>query len=200
MAEAKYSIGIDEAGRGPLAGPVYVGIVLAPVDFDFGIFPYLDDSKRMTEKRREAVFRQLRNVSDHIQTLALRGTAENIDRQGINPTIQQAIDRGLEQISVPRDEVKVWLDGGLQADDSFAQEAVVGGDGTVPIISLASVVAKVTRDQYMKKQSEMYPVYGLAQHKGYGTAQHREMIKKHGLSPIHRRSYTTKIIADKNTK
>lgn len=192
MTTYKYQIGIDEAGRGPLAGPVYVGFALASQDFDFGIFAHLDDSKRMTEKRRGAVMQKLADMDGEVKTLTMSASAEMIDEMGINPSIQDCIDRGLKELGSTSD-TKVWLDGGLQASETFVQEAVIGGDGTVPAISLASVVAKEARDQHMRELHELYPEYGLAQHKGYGTAGHRDMIKVHGLSPVHRRTYTTNI-------
>lgn len=192
MRNPKYSIGIDEAGRGPLAGPVHVGLVKVRHDFDFGIFSHLDDSKRMTEKRREIVFKQLTDLTNAVQVEVVSVTAAEIDEQGINPSIQSCINQGLHRLG-NLSEAKVWFDGGLQTGRECNQETVVGGDGSIPVISLASVVAKVTRDRYMQELDRQFPVYGLAQHKGYGTAGHRKMIQAHGLSSAHRRSYTTNI-------
>lgn len=195
MKQQKFVIGIDEAGRGPLAGPVYVGLVLAPQDFSFGIFDHLDDSKKMTEKRREKVVAQLEELPEpQIKTIATYSSAATIDREGIQTAIAKAITEGLEYLAVDPNDCWVFLDGTLKAPEEFLQETIIGGDGKVPAISLASVVAKVARDRYMQKISEKYPEYNLGKHKGYGTKEHREAIRKYGPSDIHRKSFLSKII------
>ncbi|MEX2514924.1 MAG: ribonuclease HII [Candidatus Paceibacterota bacterium] len=198
MKKPTLHIGIDEAGRGPLAGPVYVGLVAAPIDFDFGIFPHLDDSKKMTERRREKVYtilRKMEEASPGIRWTTSHTSATEIDSDGIQQAVQNAIDSGLERLVPNPDNVKIYLDGGLQAPDKFKhQKTIIGGDGIQPIISLASVIAKVSRDNHMRRLDVMYPTFKLAQHKGYGTEAHCEAIQTHGPSPIHRRSYITNIV------
>lgn len=198
MQKRQFEIGIDEAGRGPLAGPVSVGVVLARKDFDFGIFPHLADSKKMTEKRREKVVRILKEVeegSSDISSRVVFSSAKNIDADGITNAIQAAIDSGLNQLSSEPDDMDVYLDGGLSAPDQYIhQESITGGDGKMPVISLASVIAKVARDNVMKQYDKKFPEYNLAQHKGYGTKEHRDLIKKHGASKIHRKSFLKNIL------
>lgn len=197
MSSREYTIGIDEVGRGPLAGPVYVGIIMAPNNFDFGIFPHLKDSKKMTEKRRGEVYQKLLSISGEILFTTRYTTAKLIDRNGINPAIQSAISRGLNSFRTEPERSEVLLDGGLSAPDVYPnQETIVGGDDLMPIISLASVLAKVTRDSRMQGLHQRYPEYNLAQNKGYGTKEHREMIRQHGVSPIHRRTYLKNIISE----
>lgn len=195
MKQRELIIGIDEAGRGPLAGPVYVGLVLAPADFDFGIFANLNDSKQMTEQQRVKIIEKLKNSSDlPIQTKVSFTEAATIDKIGIVPAIQQAINRGLKRLDVDHESSYIYLDGSLKAPQTFPQETIIGGDGLVPIISLASVVAKVARDRYMERVGERYLEYGFAQHKGYGTKAHRDAIKQHGPSSLHRKSFLSNLI------
>ncbi len=202
----KYVIGIDEVGRGPLAGPVGVGVVLVPQDFDFKIFQGLRDSKKMKVENREAIFHQAeklkkQKILDFAVTLT---SAPVIDKIGIVPAINLAMEKSLQKIlkSNPRlelDSIKVFLDGGLKAPVTFSkQETVIKGDDLVPAISLASVLAKVTRDSYMKKTDVRADLkkYHFAQHKGYGTKLHLMAIAENGLSLEHRLSFCRRF-ADK---
>lgn len=183
-------IGIDEAGRGPLAGPVYVGLVQASVDFNFGIFPNLDDSKKITERRREIIFNQLENLKHEDLTYTTsHSSASTIDQKGINPAIQQALNRGLRRLNASSQNTHIYLDGGLKAPNKFEQTTIIGGDQKKSIISLASVIAKVKRDRKMKKEGGKHTNYNFSQHKGYGTKKHRKAIAEHGLSPLHRKSF-----------
>lgn len=195
MESPQYIIGIDEAGRGPLAGPVYVGVVMATASFDFSRFRHLDDSKQMTETRREAVYQKLQEMnSNNLITTATYSQAATVDSCGIEIAIQRAINRGLRRITSSIESTKVYLDGGLNAPQKFSQATVVGGDGKIPVISLASVIAKVARDRRMKRLAKQYPDFNLDQHKGYGTAAHRQAIKKHGLSTVHRKTFCKNVI------
>lgn len=191
----KIIVGIDEVGRGPLAGPVSVGIaVLRQGD----TLPFrVTDSKQMTEKAREAVY-------DLAEELVRQGdlrfgvysvSAKSIDAWGITRAIAHAIARGLKSLALDPRTVELKLDGGLRAPAAFLQETVVRGDALVPSISLASVVAKVERDRYMVKTAHRaYPAYGFDAHKGYGTAAHYRAIRRYGLTPLHRRSFLKKIM------
>lgn len=185
-----YIVGIDEVGRGPLAGPVSVGIVWIKQEFDFGgILPGLTDSKKLSEKKREELYKIAVRIPE-ISFKVLSNSAKVIDTKGIEWAIQDLIAKGCEHI--PKDSF-VYLDGRLKAPERFEQETVVRGDVKIPVISLASVVAKVERDRYMKNISPEYPEYGFYKHKGYGTQMHREAIAEHGLSEVHRESFCSKI-------
>jgi len=187
----KWIIGIDEAGRGPLAGPVSVGLVKIPADFDWALVPGVNDSKKLSEKKREVIFENAKELAKKgsIEYSVKSVSAQSIDAKGIVPAIVRAIESGVEDLQLSPADCFIKLDGSLKAPKAFRQETIIGGDGKEAIIGLASIMAKVTRDRYMIKQAEIYPQYGLAQHKGYGTKKHREAILKHGCSPIHRNSY-----------
>lgn len=192
----KWIVGIDEAGRGPLAGPVTVGLVKIPVDFDWQLIPGVNDSKKISEKKREVIFENTIELAKQglIEYSVKSVSAQSIDKKGIAPAIVRAIQSGVAELQLNSADCLIKLDGSLKAPTEFQQETIVGGDGKEPAIGLASIMAKVTRDRYMLEQAEKYPVYGIAQHKGYGTKQHREMIALHGFSPIHRRSFCSNII------
>ncbi|MDB5204047.1 MAG: rnhB [Candidatus Taylorbacteria bacterium] len=187
-----YIIGIDEAGRGPLAGPVSVGICIAPADFDFTIFKNLKDSKKLSEKRRIEVLAQMKELQNTktINFSVALVSNKMIDDKGIVFAVTSAIKALLNKINIEPHKVKILLDGGLRAPDEYIyQETIIKGDEKEPVISLASIVAKVTRDDHMVKLSKGYPEYGFEIHKGYGTLKHREAIKKHGQSIVHRRTF-----------
>lgn len=178
-------LGVDEAGRGPLAGPLAVGIVRVPVGLDvLGAFPGLNDSKKLSEKKRETLFARIEAHEDVLFEVEWV-TAAQIDEQGLTAPIQEAIARGVRSLG----SGKVFLDGLLHAPKEYEQETVTGGDGIVPAIMLASIVAKVSRDRLMQQLDRQYPVYGFAQHKGYGTKAHYMAIQQHGLSKEHRRLF-----------
>lgn len=193
----RYLIGIDEVGRGPLAGPVSIGIAVVPVDFDFSVFPKLNDSKQMTEKARGA-------CAEHARILQSEGKlrfgvfslpSSSIDTDGIEKCISSLITRGLRELASKPEEVKIYLDGRLKAPSEYEQETVIGGDAKVSVISLASVVAKVERDTYMKEVLHpQFPEYGFSGHKGYGTATHIKAIREYGASAVHRRSFLSRIL------
>lgn len=201
-------IGIDEVGRGPLAGPVMVGAALVPADFDWVLLPGVTDSKKLSEKKREAIYGNAKElqVAGKLFFAVAGESAVVIDEVGIVPAIRRALGRALVEVheaaraSGPRtglgpDEVRVMLDGGLVAPAEFVhQETIIKGDAKEPVIGLASIVAKVTRDRLMVDIDAQYPGYGLAGHKGYGTAAHREAVLRLGLSTIHRMSFCKNII------
>lgn len=193
---ARYILGVDEAGRGPVAGPVSVGVVRVEEGFDIlAAFPGLNDSKKLTEKKREALFALLQEEMKK-GTVVCRvylASAASIDLKGIVPCIRGSLTKGIETLLPIPNEGKVYLDGSLSAPKQYEQETIIGGDGLVPAIMLASVAAKVTRDRYMVKLAEAHPAYGFAQHKGYGTKTHYEAIAAHGLCLEHRRTFLTRM-------
>jgi ribonuclease HII len=188
----RFLVGIDEAGRGPLAGPVAVGVVVAPVGVSAAIFDGVRDSKQMTELGREIWFEKLRileaeyGVRAHVEF----SSAQYIDAYGIVPAVKRAMARALAVLEVDPSETSILLDGSLYAPQKFLmQKTIIRGDESEPIISLASVAAKVKRDKLMKRLALRYPDYGFEIHKGYGTKAHREAIKIHGPCDIHRRTF-----------
>jgi len=190
----KLIVGIDEVGRGPVAGPVSIGIVVCHTELSI---PELNDSKQMTEKARERVYTlaEALRTSGDIQFGVYSEPAEVVDEKGIEYALRSAICSGLLDLQVRFDEVEIKLDGRLKAPKEFLQESIIHGDSLVPAISLASVVAKVERDRYMvEKAHTAYPEYGFDAHKGYGTAAHLAAIKKNGLSPLHRVSFLRRVI------
>jgi ribonuclease HII len=188
----RFTLGIDEAGRGPLAGPVSVGIVAVPEGFDVATeFPGVADSKKLSEKRREKIFEMLvaRVAEGDARFTVELESAETIDREGIATAVRRALSRGVNALAPDSALVRVQLDGALHAPPEYAQETIINGDELVPLISLASIAAKVTRDRLMIELAKEYPLYGFEKHKGYGTMMHYEMLRKYGLCPIHRRSF-----------
>jgi ribonuclease HII len=183
-----FTIGVDEAGRGPLAGPLAVGVVRTSEDFDLlAAFPGLNDSKQLTEKKRESIFALL-DASTDIAYRVEWVTAAQIDEEGLTVSIREAIARGVRALMKER-EGKVFLDGLLSAPPEYEQETVTGGDGIIPAIMLASVAAKVLRDRKMQELGALYPGYGFEKHKGYGTKAHYEAIKTLGPCAEHRRLF-----------
>jgi ribonuclease HII len=188
----RFIIGVDEAGRAPLAGPVAVGVVAVPADFDVAReFAGVKDSKQLTELGREKIYKKLeeRKKAGDVHFRVCFGSHEVIDERGITIAVKQAVRRGVIALA-PADNVeKIYLDGLLYAPREYTQETVVHGDELVPIISLASIAAKVTRDHLMVKYSRAYPVYLFGKHKGYPTKLHYQMLAEHGPCAIHRKSY-----------
>ncbi len=185
-------LGVDEAGRGPLAGPVAVGVVAVPEGFDVANeFLGVKDSKLLSEKRREKIFEMLtaRVATGDARFSVQFESAESIDEEGIAIAVRRAVTRGVNTLALDSALVSVQLDGSLHAPAEYSQKTIIGGDITVPLISLASIVAKVSRDRLMCEFALTYPNYGFEKHKGYGTKQHYEMLKKYGLCVIHRRSF-----------
>lgn len=202
MSNLKWIIGVDEVGRGPLAGPVGVGVVFVSADFDWNLIQGVGDSKKISPKNREAIFRRAEilkyeKVINYSVTLV---SAVTIDKIGIVPSINQAMLKSLTQVSAGLNlkEVIVKLDGGLKAPTDFVnQETIIRGDSQELAIGLASVLAKVVRDEYMENlaKNKDFSVYEFAKHKGYGTKKHRELISGHGLTSEHRRSFCRKVMA-----
>jgi len=223
----RYIVGIDEVGRGPLAGPVAVASFILRFNYELPIsddckLPKLKDSKKLSKKQREVWF-------EYLKVQRKKGNCDyavsfvshiNIDKFGIAKCIQKALNESLEKVvsseilfvrssdllvensfsedgSSARPSQKeiqtslfVYLDGGLHAPSEYInQETIIRGDELHPVISMASIVAKVTRDNVMTKYAKEYPEYGFEKHSGYGTKAHYEAIKKHGQTPIHRKTF-----------
>ena len=186
----KSIIGIDEAGRGPLAGPVYVGLAKIGPEANLGQIDSLNDSKQMSEMNREAVFAKLEDGSLRgIESAHTYTTSKVIDEVGINHAIQLALNRGLRKLQPINSRTKVLLDGGLTAPAKYNQQTITKGDQKRKEISLASVVAKVARDNHMRRLDDKYANFSFGQHKGYGTKRHRENIQVYGATNIHRRTF-----------
>lgn len=188
--EKVVTIGIDEVGRGALAGPVVLAAV-AQAGLVRWVHPRLGrirDSKRLTPKRREAWCRYLLAHPALSSRVARVGPAV-IDRINIARAANLAAHR-LVRRTVPADRPAfVWLDGGLALPSNIPHRALIGGDERKPLIAAASIIAKVTRDRMMQRLALAFPVYGFEAHKGYGTRFHRRRLGRHGPSMIHRRSF-----------
>ncbi len=182
--------GVDEAGRGPLAGPVVAAaVVLTDEQKEILLSMGLRDSKKMTPLRREKVFSRM--IELNVVWRAASAISEQIDRDNILRATLWAMRRAVERLPLVPDGVIV--DGNREIPGLSAyQQAVIGGDDIYPQISAASVVAKVLRDRVMTVYDGIYPGYGFARHKGYGTAAHRQAIADLGPTPIHRRSFSWK--------
>lgn len=193
----KYNVGIDEVGRGPLAGPVTLCACMAAADFDIAWFLEIKDSKKLSEKKREEWFRKAEAARDAglLLWVVVSKTAEEIDRLGIAVAIREALSECLKGLGVAPASTNIYLDGSLFAPAPYIhQETIIKGDEKVPLISIASIIAKVTRDRYMNEMNKKYPQYGFDAHKGYGTKIHINAIKKYGPTPLHRRSFLGNIL------
>ena len=174
--------GVDEAGRGCLAGPVAAGaVILDPGRPVRG----LRDSKKLTEKRREELFAEIREKSA-AWSVAMTGPGE-IDRTNILRAALRAMEKAVEGLSVAPDFVLV--DGNARISIAVEQRTVVGGDDRCASVAAASIVAKVTRDRLMRELETEYPGYGFSRHKGYPSKEHRESLRRLGPCPIHRKSF-----------
>lgn len=197
MKRTEFLIGIDEVGRGPLAGPVYVGAVVVPADFDWELMRGVRDSKKLTPRKREEWYGILDGMrtAGQLNFATASSPAEIIDRRGIVFAIRRALEKCLKLLDANPAACHILLDGSLRAPEHFLmQETIIHGDDIEPIISAASIVAKVRRDRLMKKLSPRYPKYDFRSHKGYGTKAHRASIRKHGLCVLHRKSFCTRLV------
>jgi ribonuclease HII len=181
--------GIDEAGRGPLAGPVFAAAVILPAEVEI---PGLNDSKKLTAKKREALFPLIQEKA--VSWSVAFATESEIDEINILQATYLAMRRACEGLSIPADYALV--DGNRMPPLSVPGETIVKGDSLSASIAAASVLAKVSRDRLMLELDSLYPEYQFAKHKGYGTALHVELLRKYGPCPIHRRSFLTKILKD----
>lgn len=189
--ERKCLVGIDEVGRGPLAGPVAVCAFSMPVNFDDSVFGKLRDSKKLSAKKREQIFEQLEKIKKEgsVNYSVCYASANEIDNIGISICIKKSLEDALRNIRANPEECRILLDGGLYAPKEFEQETIIKGDEKERVIALASIVAKVSRDRMMTDLAKDYSEYGFEKHKGYGTKAHLEAIKKHGMCIEHRRTF-----------
>ena len=174
--------GVDEAGRGPLAGPVIAAACILPTDL---VIAGLDDSKKLTEKKRERLYGEITEQA-LAWAVGMASPAE-IDQINILNASMLAMRRAIEGLSLAPDFA--LIDGNVVRNLPVAAEAIVGGDAKVASIAAASVLAKVTRDRLCIEMDKEYPQYGFAKHKGYPTKEHREAVLQYGASPIHRKSF-----------
>lgn len=195
-----YIVGIDEAGRGPLAGPVSVGLFMISGDaiqmsHTRRLFRGVKESKQLSATTRDMWFEKIKQAQKDglCQYLVIFKSAHAIDTQGVAVVIRKSIAEGLKKLKVPQDAT-ILLDGGLQAPPHYIQQkTIIKGDEKESVIALASICAKVLRDRHMIVLAKKYPQYGFDIHKGYGTKVHREAIKKHGPSVVHRKSFLKKL-------
>lgn len=177
--------GIDEAGRGPLAGSVFAAAVILPEDV---FIEGLDDSKKLSEKKREKLFDEICEKASEYSIAS--ASVEEIDRLNILQATFLAMRRAVDGLSKKADYALV--DGNRMPRLDIPGEAVVKGDSVSACVAAASILAKVSRDRYMLELDRRWPQYRFAQHKGYGTKLHYEMLAEHGLCPEHRRSFFKK--------
>lgn len=195
----RFIVGIDEVGRGPVAGPVYVCAFLVASDaideIISGINVPLRDSKKLTEKMREKWFSYLQDLAKQkkIKYIVSKCSNREIDDKGIAVCIKACVNNSLEKLKLDEKNTKVFLDGGLFAHEKYNQETLIKGDENIPVISLASILAKVLRDREMSDFAKKYSDYGFEKNKGYGTNAHMSVIKKVGTCPIHRISFLKNI-------
>ncbi len=179
----KFICGVDEAGRGPLAGPVCAAAVILPKNCDI---EGLNDSKKLTEKKREALYDVI--IQKALAYSVAYGTLEEIEQYNILNATYLAMNRAIEGLKIPADYA--LIDGNrVPTGIKVPCETVVKGDAKSCSIAAASILAKVTRDRLLLEYAKEYPEYGFEKHKGYGTAVHYDAIRKYGVLPIHRLSF-----------
>ncbi len=177
--------GVDEAGRGPLAGPVFAASVIFPVNT---IIEGINDSKKISEKKRERLFETIKQKA--LAYSIAYATEEEIDEINILNATFLAMSRAVEGLKVKPDIA--LIDGNRSPELNIPTMCIIKGDAKSQSIAAASILAKVSRDRLMKELSLKYPEYQFEKHKGYGTALHRELIKKYGCCPIHRKTFLKK--------
>lgn len=181
--------GIDEAGRGPLAGPVFAAAVILPADAQI---EGLNDSKKLSEKKREQLFDVIQEAA--VSWSVAFATEQEIDEINILQATFLAMRRACEGLSVPADCALV--DGNRMPPLDIPAETIIKGDACSASIAAASILAKVSRDRLMLELDKLYPEYRFAKHKGYGTKLHTELLRQYGPCPIHRRSFLKKILGE----
>jgi ribonuclease HII len=177
----KYVIGLDEAGRGPMAGPLVVGAVI----FEKGYYnDMINDSKQLSEKKRDILYDII--IRDALAYQIEIIDVEEVDRLNVYQASKKGMLDAIKHISIHPDYA---LSDAMPLGDAIEHQAIVKGDSLSLSIGAASILAKVTRDRIMKEYDLIYPEYGFAKHKGYPTKQHKEALKTYGVTPIHRRSF-----------
>ena len=187
-ASCGFICGIDEAGRGPLAGPMVAAACILPTDCEI---LYLNDSKKLTEKRREELFVEIQEKAVSFGVGIVSPAV--IDEINILQATYEAMRQAVEKLSVRPD---VFLNDAvvIPGIDESRQVKIIKGDAKSVSIAAASILAKVTRDHMMEEYDRLYPEYGFAKHKGYGTKAHLDAVREHGMCPIHRRSFLKKFM------
>lgn len=183
-----YIAGIDEAGRGPLAGPVVVGIaIMTPDSFIEGV----NDSKKISEKKREALYQKI--IDEAVDWSVGIVDQKEIDEINILNATKKALTMAIKNLKIKPERILVDA---LEHIDTcqIPYTSIIKGDAKAYSISAASIIAKVTRDRIMREYDEIYPQYGFAKHKGYGTAEHMKAIREYGACPIHRKSFIKNIV------
>ena len=188
-AQYTYICGIDEVGRGPLAGPVVAGAVILPKDCDI---LYINDSKQLSEKKREELFEEITEKAIAYNIFSV--DEKRIDEINILNATYEAMNGAVNGLSTAPDFV--LIDGNRISGMEIPHETVVKGDSKSISIAAASILAKVSRDRFICQMAEKYPEYGFEKHKGYGTKAHNEAILKYGPCPIHRRTFLRKLLGE----
>lgn len=183
----KVICGVDEAGRGPFAGPVVAAACIMPDGF---VIEGLDDSKKLTEKKRDKLFDII--IENAIDYSIASASVEEIEELNILNAAMLAMNRVVNGLSIKPD--LALIDGNTSRGFEIPTKTVISGDAISPSIAAASILAKVTRDRMCYEFDKEYPEYGFAKHKGYGTKQHTEAILKYGITPIHRPSFLKKLL------
>ena len=178
--------GVDEAGAGPLAGRVYAAAVILPQGWDH---PYLNDSKRVTPRRRDLLYEAI--TQEALAWSVAWAEPEEIDAINILQARMLAMERAIQGLSIPPD--LALIDGNRSQGITTPNQTVVKGDSKSASIAAASILAKVCRDRHMVEMDRQYPQYGFAQHKGYPTKLHYERLRQYGPCPIHRKTFLTKL-------
>lgn len=179
--------GVDEAGRGPLAGDVYAAAVIFDEDT---VIDGINDSKKLSEKKREVLFDEI--IEKAKAYCIAKATIEEIEQLNILNAAMLAMKRAVEGLKIKPQ--LALIDGNKSPDIAIPAETVIKGDAKSQSIAAASILAKVARDRYMKELDKKYPQYQFSKHKGYGTKLHYEMIEKYGISPVHRPSFLKKVL------
>lgn len=212
VSKIKFVVGIDEVGRGPLAGPVAVcafkisaGILPGQIEslFDCGGSMFtkksgrIKDSKKLTREKREEIFNKLKKLKKdkEVDYFVSYESAKKIDEIGISKAIKNCLEKSLKKLKIKPKDCEVLLDGGLKAPKEYInQKTIIKGDEKERAIAFASIVAKVSRDSLMCKLSKKYPEYSFEVHKGYGTKKHCDAITKNGLCAEHRGCFCKKFV------
>jgi len=197
LKDIKFVVGIDEVGRGPLAGPVAVCAFKMPINFETQSFGKIKDSKKLKPKQREEIFEKLKILKKEkiVDYFVCYESAQKIDKIGISKSIKNCLEKSLSKLKLKSGECLVLLDGGLKAPNKYKNQiTIIRGDEKERAIAFASIMAKVSRDALMCKLAKKYPKYCFEMHKGYGTKRHREAIKDNGLCPEHRRCFCKNFI------
>jgi ribonuclease HII len=186
-----YSIicGCDEAGRGPLAGPVFAAAVILPHGIEIS---GLNDSKKLTEKQRDKLFDEI--ISLAVDYAIASASVEEIEEINILNASMLAMKRAIESLKTKPEYA--LIDGNIARGFEIDARPVIKGDALSPSIAAASILAKVSRDRHCMEMDKEYPEYGFAKHKGYATKDHREAVLKHGASPVHRKSFLKKLLGE----